>query len=238
MISATPGFSVLKSFLEHPARPEGTLRYHELQGFLFAVASSPEMIKPSEWLPIIFNEKEAMYASVEEANVVLGELMVLYNSINASAMSDRPTLPADCTLRPTVMRNFDDDAPIALWSRGFTEGHDWLEDVWEPHILQEWDREFGAILIALTFFSSRNLANAYLKESGRRNLNKMAAEVVEILPEAVAEYAHLGRSIDQALREREASKPTPVRRVKIGRNDPCPCGSGRKYKLCCGAVTH
>jgi uncharacterized protein YecA (UPF0149 family) len=23
--------------------------------------------------------------------------------------------------------------------------------------------------------------------------------------------------------------------VKIGRNDPCPCGSGRKYKRCCGA---
>lgn len=31
-----------------------------------------------------------------------------------------------------------------------------------------------------------------------------------------------------------ASKPAPVRRVKIGRNDPCPCGSGKKYKNCCG----
>ncbi|HKL25871.1 MAG TPA: SEC-C metal-binding domain-containing protein [Desulfuromonadales bacterium] len=29
--------------------------------------------------------------------------------------------------------------------------------------------------------------------------------------------------------------PAPVRRAeKIGRNDPCPCGSGRKYKKCCG----
>ena len=27
---------------------------------------------------------------------------------------------------------------------------------------------------------------------------------------------------------------TPVKRVKIGRNDPCPCGSGKKYKNCCG----
>jgi len=25
----------------------------------------------------------------------------------------------------------------------------------------------------------------------------------------------------------------PVRRIKIGRNDPCPCGSGKKYKKCC-----
>lgn len=28
---------------------------------------------------------------------------------------------------------------------------------------------------------------------------------------------------------------TPVRVDRIGRNDPCPCGSGRKYKKCCGA---
>jgi hypothetical protein len=26
-----------------------------------------------------------------------------------------------------------------------------------------------------------------------------------------------------------------VRREKIGRNDPCPCGSGKKFKKCCGA---
>ena len=31
-------------------------------------------------------------------------------------------------------------------------------------------------------------------------------------------------------------KPTQVKREgkKIGRNDPCPCGSGKKYKKCCG----
>lgn len=28
--------------------------------------------------------------------------------------------------------------------------------------------------------------------------------------------------------------PTPVLPNKIGRNDPCPCGSGKKYKKCCG----
>ncbi len=31
-----------------------------------------------------------------------------------------------------------------------------------------------------------------------------------------------------------AKSSTQVRRVKIGRNDPCPCGSGKKYKNCCG----
>ena len=32
-----------------------------------------------------------------------------------------------------------------------------------------------------------------------------------------------------------AAKAEPVRAsVKVGRNDPCPCGSGKKYKKCCG----
>ena len=31
-----------------------------------------------------------------------------------------------------------------------------------------------------------------------------------------------------------ARKPV-VKAVKVGRNDPCPCGSGKKYKKCCGA---
>jgi hypothetical protein len=29
--------------------------------------------------------------------------------------------------------------------------------------------------------------------------------------------------------------PTPIRKsVRVGRNEPCPCGSGKKYKKCCG----
>jgi len=35
----------------------------------------------------------------------------------------------------------------------------------------------------------------------------------------------------------EGAKPATVKREgkKIGRNAPCPCGSGKKYKKCCGA---
>jgi len=34
----------------------------------------------------------------------------------------------------------------------------------------------------------------------------------------------------------QAPKPQPVRvGAKVGRNDPCPCGSGKKYKNCHGA---
>jgi Predicted metal-binding protein related to the C-terminal domain of SecA len=31
----------------------------------------------------------------------------------------------------------------------------------------------------------------------------------------------------------KVAKKVPIKVVKIGRNDPCPCGSGKKYKKCC-----
>jgi preprotein translocase subunit SecA len=35
--------------------------------------------------------------------------------------------------------------------------------------------------------------------------------------------------------EEESKKPVKRHDKKVGRNDPCPCGSGKKYKRCCGA---
>ncbi len=33
----------------------------------------------------------------------------------------------------------------------------------------------------------------------------------------------------------EGNKPSPIPKyIKVGRNDPCPCGSGKKYKKCHG----
>ena len=39
----------------------------------------------------------------------------------------------------------------------------------------------------------------------------------------------------KALYKKEKSSKTVVKPPKVGRNDPCPCGSGKKFKYCCGA---
>ena len=48
---------------------------------------------------------------------------------------------------------------------------------------------------------------------------------------ATAQASH-GSDVEDA--EAKPVKKTPVRAEHIGRNDPCPCGSGKKYKNCCG----
>ena len=230
----------LQAFLEHPSRPAGTLRYHELQGFLFTVVSAPERIPPSDWLPIVFSDQEVDYASRDEAQEILGQIMVLYNTVNAAVMDAPTLLPADCPLRDDVLANFEDAAPMAQWSRGFLLGHQWLEELWKEHLPEELAEELAATLMTLTFFSSRALAEAFVAENTgeEQSLETAAATIHGILPRAVAQYAHMGRSIAAVLMEHDAEAPEPTRTTKVGRNAPCPCGSGKKYKRCCGATLH
>lgn len=76
---------------------------------------------------------------------------------------------------------------------------------------------------------------------GEKNLRDRA----DVLDRAIEIYTALGKNqkaeeLRKELKELTAfskSKTianTPVKVIKIGRNDPCPCGSGKKYKKCCG----
>ena len=235
--ASDPG--ALRAFLEHPSRPAGTLRYHELQGFLFTVVSAPDLIPPSEWLPIIFVEEDAGYATLDEAQAILGQIMALYNTINAAVLDPPTLLPADCQLRDDVLANFEDDAPMAQWSRGFLHGHQWLEELWEAYVPEPFDDELGSILMTLSFFSSREIAQAFHAEASTRgpSFEAMAETIHSVVPLAVEQYAHMGRSIATVLAEHSADAPE-THETKVGRNAPCPCGSGKKYKRCCGATVH
>ena len=105
-------------------------------------------------MPLIFGDADPEYADLDEANEVLGEVMSLYNEVNASILSTRAALPADCVFRDGILANLDDAAPVSQWSRGFVLGHTWLEELWDSCLPDELDQEVGAMLMVLSFFAS------------------------------------------------------------------------------------
>jgi uncharacterized protein len=237
--------TALKDFLDSSNRPDDTLRFHELQGFLFAITSSPETISPSEWIPMISNDEDPCYGDEGEAQQVLNQIMTLHNEVNTSVLERSETLPVGCDFKTDVFANFDEQASILQWSRGFTIGHDWLSEVWEEYLLEEMDEDCGATVMVLSFFSSRQLAEAYhaeTKQSGNnepgKSFEQFAEKVRELFPAALSAYAHLGRTIFEVLMEDAARDAQPAQHTKIGRNDQCPCGSGKKYKKCCAGNLH
>ena len=87
-------------------------------------------------------------------------------------------------------------------------GHDWLSEVWDEYLTDEMDKECGATVMVLSFFSSRQPDEAYFQErtptrddSGKAFEN-YAETVRELFPSALASYAHLGWTIFEVLSER------------------------------------
>lgn len=242
MRSAIPPFTdthatLLRTFLSSPQRPKDTLTYPQLAGFLFSIANGPELIPPSEWMPMVFNDQEARYDTQHEAELVLQAMMALYNDCGQERPEGGAMLPPGCEIRPQPLDNLRANAPLSQWAQGFALGHDYLQDIWNEYTSDELDEDLGASLMVLTFFTSPKLAEAYHKEGmGKTNLEQLAATVVGIFPDAMTEYAHLGRAIYQVRREADDLGTEPPARPMIGRNDPCPCGSGKKFKKCCGGT--
>lgn len=228
----------LKAFLARSTHPEGTLSLGELRGFLFALNAAPELVKPSEWIPFIFSGEEPEFRDMEEAEEVMGSLMHLYSDINKIVRAKGSRLPPGCTFLDPAMANLEPEAPVSQWARGFAAGHMWLEDAWDRYLPEEMEGEMGAALAALSFFASPSMAEKMAAEfSGADVTVEGLAEMFRrVFPDAAMEYAGMGRVIYEALLEaEEGMQDSESASAPVGRNDPCPCGSGKKFKKCCGA---
>ena len=109
--------------------------------------------------------------------------------------------------------------------------------------VQSYAKKFGVDLITMTGFldgindsletieAASEVSLAYDKELLYKNMVEAKAEWLYTLPEW--EPLLTAERRQELYREQKQSK-TVVKGPKIGRNDPCPCGSGKKYKKCCG----
>ena len=113
-----------------------------------------------------------------------------------------------------------------------------VDEYWMEHIDAMQDLRQG---IRLRAYAQTNPVDAYKKES-----LEMFEEMVDAMKEETVRrlYSVRLRQNEEVKRERVASgitenvggdgtvKKRPTRVVKVGRNDPCPCGSGLKWKKC------
>lgn len=221
----------LRSHLPERSTPGGAFTYHETQGFLFTVAASPEVVPPSEWVPIVFGGE--VPALGQRAGRVMDELIEMYNDVVRQMSADRVRLPEDCSFRDDLLANLEPDAPVRQWSHGFLHGHNWLEEAWDVPVPEEFDQELGAVLLGLSFFSSRRFAEQAVVEFSNKKgkLVEMAELARRTFDDSMDGYAKLGDVLRRAL-VKAPPAPTP----KVGRNEPCPCGSGKKYKRCCASA--
>ena len=93
--------------------------------------------------------------------------------------------------------------------------------------------------IGLRGYSQTNPVQAYTMEGFElfdKLLDKIDNDIsVFLLKAEIRQNTEMKQTIKGSANDgKEKIKSTPKKVTKIGRNDPCPCGSGKKYKNCCG----
>jgi uncharacterized protein len=221
-------------FLESDATPANCMGLSTLEGFLTALAIGPTLVLASEWLPGVWGERDddlLIFESEKEAKRIVGLLVRFYNGIVAT-FTESPE-----KFMPLLEKREKDGKPYLSgeeWCGGFTRGVNLRSKDWEPLFKDDKHRDLlGPIFWFASGKGRPETHGGRQAESARDSLLDLLGYIVQ----GVHAFWQPRREKRQPgiITEnfRLAGRPTVSRQPKVGRNDPCPCGSGKKFKKCC-----
>lgn len=231
----------LEQLLDEPVL-ESAMRLDEAQGYLCAALSGPQPVAEEQWLPELLGGADAMTtAAGREASELFRRFATQLREVLASGQAPILLLYGAEQDDDAVGENAGDDGvdDYLPWCMGYLRGVDTAPVDWFDALGAQDDSEDSEEIEYLdeqlfTLFMLTGDAEAAAKEAGEewplgRESDRLRAECEERLPQVVSDiyrFWHAWRGIETIRRQDP----------KTGRNDPCPCGSGNKYKKCCGAA--
>jgi uncharacterized protein len=198
---------------------EGVLGVSELDGFLTALVSGPVTVMPSRWLPAVWGDFAPTWRTAEDFEATLALFARHMNSI-ADFLIDEPEgfepMFLERVVKGRTVRVVDE------WCEGYVRGVALTAAEW-----REGPPEIAYLLAPIRAFTGETDWLAHKSD----NLKQVERLQREIAPNVRAIHAHWLRLRGEDV----VPRAVPVRRdtPRVGRNDPCPCGSGKKYKKCC-----
>jgi uncharacterized protein len=230
-------FDELDELLARTPEPYRPLDAVMLDGYLCGVLVQPRPIEPDEWLPPVFDLDGAAFpASADAAWRARCEALITrrHEALREALLEDGwfdPLLPEiDADAPPEVPPELRGLGPISLalmpWVAGFEHAA-----VRFPELTALPDDDVQAALARLYRHlpapsdEEREVVALMDREQPLATLD----EAIEDLVNAVADLAELTHERRWHVQTVKRGAP------KVGRNDPCPCGSGRKFKQCHGA---
>jgi len=119
---ATKELRVLQEFLLSDATPKKCIEIEGLDSFFTAIVSGPEVVMPSEWMPVVLGDKEgSLFETEEQAQTIMNYIIRHMNEISAILMK-RPN-----EYEPLIdeWESKDDFHLKAFaWSNGYINGVD------------------------------------------------------------------------------------------------------------------
>ena len=198
-----------------------------LDGFFAALACCPDFIMPSEYMPII-QEGETESGDLDFES--LGEAQQFMTLVNQHWNYVNHQLNEDEVYFPSVRKNERGEYACNDWAKGFLAGAHMRPSIWSELIN---DEEHGDSMVPIVALAYENHPDPKMRPF-KEPIDEKKREDLMVLSAASVMRIHT-----YFLSHRKAYLPetgTFVRSgQKVGRNAPCPCGSGKKYKRCCGS---
>jgi len=125
------------------------------------------------------------------------------------------------------------------WPRGFQQALMLRPECWlrekVPFAAEPEDQEIMASLAIIAALANPEKAEEFFCEqlADKEEEAGLLAALIIALPGAVHSLQVHAAKLENDRQAGLGHTGVPVRTSKVGRNDPCPCGSGRKYKQCC-----
>jgi len=192
----------------------------QLDGLMAAVLTAPNPPGAEEWLAAIWVlEEDDPEPDIDpEDPAVAGAFALILDRLSEI------TADLDSGIYEPLFDGGDDGSVVwETWADGFMVGMTLDVDGWEQR-LQSSSAAGEAAQLMMTLIDVSRDDPETLKRLGRKTVEHFRLHAPDLLTECVLEM----------WRPPTPQRPT-VRGPKIGRNDPCPCGSGKKHKKCCGA---
>jgi len=217
----------LEAILVSDAVPEDCMDLEMLDGFLAAVLLSPRVIERERWLPEVWSAYGEMDFGASKVMQSAIRLVLAYHNEIATTLGRENSDECWEPLCFACEEGLDKPGIGDGWIDGFIQGLElWCED-WQEGVPDEIADDVQNALRQIIAPWEGDEADTADDET-RLGWLKTAGEVVNSI---FARWRVIGLSAPQPI-EPEASSSPPS---KAERNDPCPCGSGKKYKKCCGA---
>jgi uncharacterized protein len=208
-----------------------SMNLEQIDGFLAAVISGPEEIPESEYLRAIWGD-DIVNEDTFAAQPLLREFVSLLKRHRDFILQ---TLQSDEVFTPLMLEDEQGEFRGNDWAKGFMRGMELRREDW-AQLLD--DDEYGGSLVPILALAYEDHPDPEM----RPYKEPMTAERREKLIVGVA--TGVMRIFDYFESQRllpalEMRHSDTFRRTspKVGRNDPCPCGSGKKFKQCCGKIT-
>ena len=223
-------FDELDDLLLSDDLPEGCMDTVTLEGFLTAIAIGPVTVTPEHWLPRVFGsdpeEPIPDFPSVKDFERAINLILRYYNSLIMIFEIGPEKFSPTFYTREVEGKTY---TIVDEWCSGFLKGIALAGNAWQPLL----DEQPGILRPFELFATPEGWAELDAAEDEAAMHREWSSKIEPTVHSIHAYWLPHREGAGKILTPTQPKRVT--KKSKVGRNAPCPCGSGKKYKYCCGS---